>query len=103
MKDAIIVFQNGELTPTITESMIYWEETIKSANKFRDHYKEIILKHMEENGIVSLKNDRIEITRLEPTTRTSFDSKKLKDEDFDLYMKYVYESDVKSSVRIKIK
>lgn len=58
---------------------------------------------MEENDIKKIDTGDIIITRVLPTKRTSVDSAKLKKELPDVFDKYSKVSNVKGSIRIKIK
>lgn len=58
---------------------------------------------MAEQGIKNWKSELFSITYIAPSTRVIVDSKKLKEENPDLYAKYSKESKVSDSVRITIK
>lgn len=58
---------------------------------------------MEKNGIKKFENDFIAITYVAPTTRTTIDSKKLKEELPDVAEKYSKTSQTKASLRITLK
>ena len=60
-------------------------------------------KVMGEYGIKQFENDLLKVTYVEPTTRTSIDSAKLKKELPAVYEKYTKVSQVKGSVRIEVK
>ena len=62
-----------------------------------------LLELMKANGVNKFENEFIRLTYKEPTTRTSIDSKKLKEEMPDVYENYKKESEVKESILIKIK
>ena len=68
-----------------------------------EEIKEQIKISMEENDIKKFENDYISITYVAPTTRTTVDSKLLKEKYEDIYKECSKVSDVKSSIRIKIK
>ena len=61
------------------------------------------MREMEQKGVVKLDNDVVTITYIAPTDRETFDSKKFKEEQPDMYDEYVKISPVKASVRIKVK
>jgi len=65
--------------------------------------REQLEKVMGECGIKSFENDLVKITYVEPTTRESIDSAKLKKELPDVAAKYTKTSNVKGSVRISVK
>lgn len=58
---------------------------------------------MEQFGIRSFENDLIKITYVEPTTRSSVDSTKLKKNYPEIYTECSKVSEVKGSVRITVK
>lgn len=58
---------------------------------------------MESNGTKKYENDFIAITYVESTTRVTVDSKKLKELHEDIYNECSKVSNVKSSIRIKVK
>lgn len=73
-----------------------YEESIKGI-------KEAIRNEMEQRNILALKIGDIEISYIAPHKRKSFDSAKFKADHEDLYNFYQKESEVKSSIRIKVK
>lgn len=60
-------------------------------------------KVMGEYGIKQFENDLLKVTYVEPTTRTTIDSTKLKKELPAIAEKYTKVSQVKGSVRIEVK
>lgn len=58
---------------------------------------------MEQHGVKSFENDIIKITYVEPTTRTSVDSAKLKKKYPSVFEECSKTSEVKGSVRISVK
>lgn len=67
--------------------------------------KESLLEAMEKYGIVkwTSPNEELEVTYRKPSTRTTLDSKRLKEELPDIYEEYSKVSEVASSVTITIK
>lgn len=65
--------------------------------------KEMLVEAMEQNGIKSFENDEVKFVYVAPTTRTSFDSTKLKKDHPDLVKEYQKTSKVSASVRISVK
>lgn len=65
--------------------------------------REAIKDAMEANGVTKFDGDLIAITYVAPTTRTTFDSKRFMAERPKTAEKYLKTSDVKSSIRIKLK
>lgn len=58
---------------------------------------------MDKYGIKKFENDILKITYVEPTTRETIDSKKLKEDLPAIAKKYTKISQVKGSVRIEVK
>lgn len=58
---------------------------------------------MDKYGIKKFENDILKVTYVEPTTRTSIDSARLKKELPAIAEKYTKVSQVKGSVRIEVK
>lgn len=65
--------------------------------------KEKVKSAMEEYGITSFDNEDLTITYRKGTTRKSLDTKRLKEELNDIYLEYLKESPVASSVIVEVK
>lgn len=91
------------LTTEATNKIAELERTITELKKIQDDVKKAIIEEMEQKGVVKLDNDVVTITYIAPTDRETFDSKKFKEEQPDMYDEYVKISPVKASVRIKVK
>lgn len=65
--------------------------------------REAIKQAMAENNIKKFDSDLLTITYVAPTVRNTFDSKRFAEERPRLYKQYVKQSDVKDSIRLKIK
>ena len=65
--------------------------------------KEKLIEAMEKHNVKKFENDSVKFVYVEPTTRTSVDSTKLKKEQPELYEKYSKISNVSASVRITVK
>lgn len=79
------------------------EKLAKSLKAKQDAIKAELLKVMEDNNIIKFENEDLLINYIGPTQRETFDSKQLKADNPDLYDLYVKLSEVKASVRIKLK
>lgn len=79
------------------------EKLAKAVKQRQDNIKAELLKAMDQNGIIKFENEDLLINYIAPSTRETFDAKKLKEDNQDLYDLYVKLSDVKASVRIKLK
>ena len=88
---------NAEISTKITQSI----QMIDKLEEFVKAFRESVLVEMQEKGIKKFDNGEISITYIEPTTRVSIDSKKLKEELPDVYKKYLKELEVKANIKIK--
>lgn len=79
------------------------ERMASEIKKKQDEMKKAILEEMEAKNVVKLDNDIVTISYIAATDRETFDSKKFKADNPDLYDEYVKISPVKPSVRIKVK
>lgn len=82
------------------------QELEVQAKKIEDQkiaLKENLLAAMEKHGVEKWDNEVMIVTYVKPTTRTSIDSAKLKKEMPEIAEKYSKTSNVKSSIRIKLK
>lgn len=88
-----------------SEKIALFERQLKVIKEQEELLKKAILEEMESKGIIKLEDEinGISITYVAETTRESFDSKKFKKENPDVYDEYVKLSPVKSSIRIKVK
>ena len=80
-----------------------FEDTMNKLKQAEDKLKKDILAEMEEKGIVKIENDTMTISYIGATGRETFNSKKFRSDNPDLYDEYVTISPVKSSIRIKVK
>lgn len=108
MEDLLQLYSNNELQIAEVEKQISLavadlqkkQQELTSKN---EELKEQIKKAMEENEVKKYENDFISITYVAPTTRNTVDSAKLKAQFEDVYNQCLKTSNVKSSVRIKVK
>lgn len=100
----LVKINNGklEVAQEVINQIVEFEKVKTDFEEKQKEVKETILKAMEEYDIKQFKNDLITITYVAPTTRVSVDSKKLQEEHEDIYLECLKESQVKSSLRIKV-
>lgn len=91
-----------ETLPVLTR-LAEIEMVYKKMDEERDKLKENLLSAMEQHGVEKWENDVMSVSYVAPTTRTSVDSSKLKKELPDVFKKYSKTSNVKSSIRFKLK
>lgn len=94
-----IVRLNKEIEAAVGAQVAKKDELEKQNADMRDAIKQA----MEENGVEKFDGDLITISYRKPSTRTSFDSKRFKEERPKTYEKYLKTSDVKSSITVKLK
>jgi hypothetical protein len=92
-----------EAIPEVLDDITKVALVIKKQEAKQDEFKEKILQVMEQNNIKKWENEFISITYVDPTTRTSIDSKTLKSKYPKIAEECTKTSDVKSSIRIKVK
>lgn len=88
-----------QITNTVADLLIQQELLQQQSDKLREKIRQA----MEDNEVKKYENDYLAITYIAPTTRTSVDSKLLKEKFADVYEQCKKTTDVKSSVRITIK
>lgn len=79
------------------------EAQYKKIGEERDKFKAELLKLMEEHGVEKWENDIVSVTYIAPGVRSNVDSKKLLKVYPEVYSEVIKKSDVKSSIRIKLK
>jgi len=92
-----------ELSKEISEQIKEFELQVKQIKEKEEELKEKIIEGMRENNLIKLETPDISITYVAPTKKETFDTKKLKEEKPDIYLSYIKLSDVKDSIRIKVK
>lgn len=100
----LVKAENGfQLSQETSKKLAEFERMAKDIKEKEDEIKAVILKEMEEAGVVKIETEELSISYVAPTTRESFDSKKLRADNPDLYDEYVKISPVKASIRLKVK
>ena len=102
---SMVKLENGEygLVSDAINTIVEIEKQIKDLKALQDSYKEKLLKEMEENNVLKVDTEELSISYVAPSTRETLDSKKVKEDLPDIYDLYVKFTDVKSSLRIKVK
>ncbi len=90
---------NAEIEKAVGKQMAKLE-TLKQQDQ---DMRQAILEAMEANDIDKFDGNLIAITRVKATTRTTFDSKRFKEERPKTYEKYLKTGNVKASIRLKVK
>lgn len=108
MEELLTLYANNELElgkieEQISVAIADLQNKQKELQNKNEEIKEQIKTSMEENEVKKYENDYISITYVAPTTRTTIDSKLLKEKYEDIYKECSKTSNVKSSIRIKVK
>lgn len=103
--NSLISLVNDEaiLNPEVSLKIAEFEKTIKELKEKEDELKQSILNEMESKNILKLETDDLMINYIAASERETLDSKKLREEQPDLYDEYVKFSPVKASIRLKVK
>lgn len=91
------------LTREASVKLAEFEKLAKEIEAKQKELKESILKEMEETNTIKIETEELTITYVAPTYREAFDTKKFRVDNPDLYDKYVKFSEVKSSIRMKVR
>ena len=94
---------NYQLSDIITSELKMIDEEKKELKRKEEAIREILLKEMEDKGIIKISDENISITYKAPTEKETFRTKDFKKDLPDLYDTYVEFTPVKSSLVIKIK
>lgn len=78
-------------------------EQLKQKQADMDTLKAYLLQQMVSSGVKKLDGEKVSVTYVEPYTKELFDSKRFKEEQPDLAEKYIKQSQVKESIKIKLK
>lgn len=89
----------AKITKAIAKLELQKEEVAERNAKIREKLKLA----MEEKGITGYDNDYLSITYVAPYIKTTVDSKLLKEKYADIFNECSKTSEVKSSIRIKVK
>lgn len=108
MEELLTLYANNELElgkieEQISIAIAELQNKQQELQTKNEEIKEQIKLAMEQNEVKKYENDYISITYIAPTTRTTVDSKLLKEKYEDIYNECSKTSNVKSSLRIKIK
>ena len=97
------LMENGTLPPAVAEQITDFFRVANQVKKRESELKAMILEEMEKNGVIQIDSGDLLISYVPATDRESLDTKLLKEECPDVYNEYVKISEVKSSVRVKVR
>lgn len=90
------------LSMDVATKIADFERKVKEIKDAEEKLKDAIKEEMATKGVIKLETSDLTINYVEPTTRETLDTKKLKEELPDIYDAYVKISPVKASVRVKV-
>ena len=93
----------GILNAEVSKNIAKFEKALKEIKEKEEESKQSILSEMESKNILKLETDSLTVTYIAPAERETFDSKRFREDNPDLYDEYVKFSPVKSSIRVKVK
>lgn len=101
----LITIENGTavLNADTVKKIAEFEDAMKKLKQAEDKLKKEILGEMEEKNILKIENDTMTISYIGATGRETFNSKKFRSDNPDLYDEYCKIIPVKPSIRIKVK
>lgn len=99
MNEELVVRENHQLI----EGIRLIEVQKKSLESREKEMRAKLLEAMQEYGVWDLENDSLKITRIPATTRESVDVKALKKDFPTIAKKMMKVTDVKESLRFKVK
>lgn len=108
MDNLLKIYSNNELEINNIEEKITvmikdLQDKRTKLEESNNQIKEQIKQQMEVNNIKKYDNDYMSITYVAATQRVTVDSKKLKEKYNEIYNECSKVSDVKASIRIKVK
>ena len=104
MNDLITVTDgNAVLSVEMASKIAEFEKAMKTIKEQEEALKTALLEEMEAKGILKIDTGDLLINYIAPTDRETFDSKALQKDDPDLYDKYIRMTQVKASIRIKVR
>lgn len=108
MKELLDLYKTNELEICEVEKKISLaigdlQDKQKELENKNNEIKEKLLIAMEQNDTKKYENDFLTITYVAPITKNIVDSAKLKSQFIDVYNQCLKVSNVKASIRIKVK
>lgn len=103
MNEITNFFEETSLTTTGQNVILQIENELAAAKARETELRTFLLKEMEEKGIKKVDTGYFTITYKDAYDKESVDSKRLREEQPDIYDDYCKISQVKSSIVIKVK
>lgn len=101
----LVKVENGKVmvSPEFTSDYARFESLRLDMELKSKQVKEELKKAMEEHNVLTYEDDFMKFAYRKGTTRTSVDSKRLKEELPDIYEEYSKTSNVASSISMEVK
>jgi regulator of replication initiation timing len=93
----------AKVEQSISEQVAEFQTKLATLRQKDTELRAKIKEAMEANNVKKFENEFVSLTYVAPTTRKTFDSKKFQEVEPEIYNKYLKESKVSSSLRLKIK
>lgn len=96
---------NNELAKlaAIEEHIVMLKSEMDSLEEYKSNLLKVIEEQMILNNVKKWETDNLIITRVLPTETSTFDSKKFRDENPDIYNKYTRKTTKKGFLKLKVK
>lgn len=103
--EQMVRYENGTMTveSTICQQIALFKKKALEIELLEKELKQKIKNCMEEHGVTEFENDFLKVSYRKASTRTTVDSKKLKEELPDIYEAYTKTSAVASSIVMEVK
>jgi predicted phage-related endonuclease len=100
----LVKVNNGEITVAqeIVKQIVEFEKEKLKMDLIQKDLKEKLKEAMENNNVTKLEFGELKVSYRNASTRTSVDSKKLKEDLPDIYEEYSKTSNVSSSISISV-
>lgn len=95
--------KNVTLLEDVTSELIRIDKLEKQLKEEKNNLRSKLLEEMEKNNIKKIDMEALSITYKEQSMRETFNSKKFREDNPDLYDEYIEFSPIKSSLLIKVK
>lgn len=92
-----------ELTANAIDTIYSIESEMKHLKNVYEMYKKALLESMEKYGLTKIETPYFTVTYVDPHTSVKFDSKRFKKEHPDIAEEYENVSEVRGSVRVRLK
>lgn len=101
--DKLVKVEGSTVTilPEVLEEMKRLHQTRVQLEMKEEEIKHALLAAMKQNNVKQFKNNVFTVTYKNPSTRKTFDSKRLKEELPDIYEEFEKETSVKATVLLR--